>query len=218
VEVTRDTRVTPGVLLKKVMICMKAIFGRKLGMTQMFDEEGKVIPITILEVLPATVVQEKHKEKDGYEAVQVGMETLKKEKKSQKGKPFRLLREVRGKAEEELPHKGDALDVSLFEEGDEVEVAGISKGKGFQGAVKRWGFSGRNASHGVKHEHRTLGSVGSQFPQRVIKGRKMPGHMGAARVTVRNLKVVKIDSESQSIALRGAVPGSRGTLVEIRGI
>jgi len=112
---------------------------------------------------------------------------------------------------------GDVFDVSVFEEGDSVKVSGISKGKGFQGGVKRHGFHGRNATHGVKHEERTLGSVGSAYPQRVIKGRKMPGRMGYDRVTVKNLKIVKIDKENNLIVVKGAVPGHRGTLLEIRG-
>ncbi len=112
---------------------------------------------------------------------------------------------------------GEKNDTSLFKEGDKVKVSGLSKGKGFQGVVKRWGFAGRSATHGTKHELRTPGSVGTSFPERVIKGRKMPGRMGNRRVTVRNLKVVKVDTENNLIALKGAVPGRKGTLLEIRG-
>ncbi|TSC74777.1 MAG: large subunit ribosomal protein L3 [Parcubacteria group bacterium Gr01-1014_30] len=108
-------------------------------------------------------------------------------------------------------------EVSVFKEGDKVKISGISKGKGFQGAVKRWGFKGRGQTHGVKHEHRTIGSVGTSFPERVIKGKKMPGRMGRQRVTVKNLKVVKVDLESNIIAVKGAVPGPRGSLLEVRG-
>ena len=113
--------------------------------------------------------------------------------------------------------QGNVVDVSAFEEGDMVQVSGISKGKGFQGGVKRHGFHGRKATHGVKHEERTLGSVGSAYPERVIKGRKMPGHMGAERVTVKKLKIAKIDKENNILVITGAVPGRRGTLLEIRG-
>jgi len=117
-----------------------------------------------------------------------------------------------------LLRKGSVIDVSIFKEGDRVKVSGITKGKGFQGAVKRWGFSGMGASHGVKHEHRTLGSVGSSFPERVIKGKKMPGRMGSERVTVKNLKIVKIDKENNILAIKGTVSGAKGTLLEIRSL
>lgn len=211
---------------------MRFILGKKIGMSQIFDEKGHVIPVTLITAGPCYITQIKTKEKDGYEALQIGFEEIKttppsvsspagdellkkKIKKSIKGKPFRYLKEFRTEIGE---HKfGEKIDVSVFKEGDKVKVSGISKGKGFQGAVKRWGFSGRGASHGVKHEARTLGSVGSSFPQRVIKGRKMPGRMGYERVTIRNLKIVKIDPENNLLAVKGAVPGRKGTLLEIRG-
>jgi len=196
---------------------MKFILGKKLGMTQIFGKNGEVIPVTLVEAGPCEVTQIKTKEKDGYEAVQIGFERIKKEKKIKKPlkhKPFRWLREFR---DEPSKYKvGDKIEVSVFKEGEKVDVSGISKGKGFQGAVKRWGFSGRGASHGVKHEHRTLGSVGSMFPQRVIKGKKMPGRMGGERVTVKNLEIVKIDKEKNILALKGAVPGRKGGLLEIK--
>ena len=143
-------------------------------------------------------------EKEGYEALQLGFEP--------KGKTFRHIKEfrnVQGKQDEEVV-------VSVFQEGEKVKISGISKGKGFQGAVKRHGFSGRNRTHGVKHEHRTLGSTGSRWPQHVRKGKKMPGRMGAERTSVRNAAIVKIDPERNLIAVKGAVPGARGTLLEIR--
>ena len=201
----------PGFQLAK----MKFILGLKLGMSQIFDEKGNVVPVTLVEAGPCRVAQVKTKEKDGYGAIQVGFQKLKpkKVKKPLKKKPFRYLREFRGEVSE---YKiGDDVDVSVFQEGDTVKVSGISKGKGFQGAVKRWGFSGRDATHGVKHEHRTLGSVGTTGPQRVIKGKKMPGRMGTERVTVKNLKIVKIDKENNLLAIKGAVPGRKGTLLEI---
>ena len=139
-----------------------------------------------------------------------------------KGKEFRWLREFKGQisspSEDGGYKKGDTITVAVFQEGDKVKISGISKGKGFQGGVKRWGFSGRNATHGVKHEHRTLGSVGATYPERVIKGKKMPGRTGLERVTVKNLKIVKVDTENNLIAVRGAVPGSKGTVVEIRSL
>jgi len=195
----------------------KFILGKKIEMTQIFKENGEIIPVTLVKAGPCQVVQIKTKEKDGYDAVQIGFEKIqkpKKIKKTMKGKEFRYLREFKGAQGLKV---GDQIDVSIFQEGDKVKVSGISKGKGFQGAVKRWGFSGRGASHGVKHEARTLGSVGSSFPQRVAKGRKMPGRTGFRRVTVKNLEIVKIDKENNILAIKGAVPGGRGTLLEIRG-
>lgn len=202
------------------MITMKFILGKKLEMSQMFNKKGKVIPVTLIEAGPCYVTQVKNKEKDKYEAVQIGFKKItkkKKIKKTMKGKEFRHIREQRTKNNEQKLKIGDKIDVSIFQEEDKVKISGISKGKGFQGAVKRWGFHGRNATHGVKHEQRTLGSVGSSFPERVIKGRKMPGRMGAERVTVKNLKIIKIDKENNLLAVNGAVPGHRGTLLEIRG-
>jgi len=196
---------------------MKAILGKKIGMTQLFQDE-KVVPITLLEAGPCAVLQVKTKEKDGYEAFQVGFVALRKSrrKKTNRGKEFMYVREFRvGK--ETVPESGATIDVTAFQEGDIVEVSGISKGKGFQGGVKRHGFSGRNATHGVKHEQRTIGSTGTSNPEHVIKGKRMPGRMGADRVTVKNLKIVNIDKEHNILAVRGAVPGPRGALVEIRG-
>ena len=195
---------------------MKFILGQKIEMSQLFTEDGKVVPVTLIEAGPCQVLQIKTKEKDSYEAVQIGfkkIEKKKKIKKTAKGKEFKYLREFPNGQEYKV---GDKIDISVFDEGDKVKISGISKGKGFQGGVKRWGFSGRGASHGVKHEARTLGSVGSAFPQRVIKGRKMPGRMGFERITVKNLKVVKVDKENNILAVKGAVPGRRGTLLEIR--
>ena len=184
-------------------------------MSQIFAEDGTVIPVTLIEAGPCQVLQLKTKEKDGYTAVQVGFEPIvSKRKKKKEVKGFKHLREFRNGEGIKI---GDKIDVSVFEEGDKVKISGISKGKGFQGGVKRWGFSGRGASHGVKHEARTLGSTGSAFPQRVIKGRKMPGRTGYERVTIKNLKVVKVDKENNVLAVKGAIPGRRGTLLEIRG-
>lgn len=129
-------------------------------------------------------------------------------------KPFQWLKEFKGDGSNEYK-QGDEINVSVFQEGDKIKIAGFSKGKGFQGAVKRWGFSGRNATHGVKHEHRTLGSVGCGYPERVIKGRKMPGRTGFERTTVKNLEVAKVDLENNILAVKGAVPGARWSLLEI---
>jgi len=192
---------------------MKFILGKKIEMTQMFDEKKNVVPVTLIEAGPCFVLQVKTKEKDGYEAIQIGFEKLKekKVKKPAKGKPYKYVREFEGEGK-----LGDQIDLSVFEEGEKVMVSSISKGKGYAGAVKKWGFHGRNASHGVKHEERTLGSIGSAFPQRVIKGKKMPGRMGTERVTIKGLKIAKIDLKNNIIAIKGAVPGRRGTLLEIK--
>ncbi len=197
---------------------MKFILGKKLRMTQIFDKEGNVIPVTLVEAGPCFVTQIKTKEKDGYFAVQVGFEPLKKIKKSKKKKPYRYLKEFRLDEEEIKKYQiGQKIDVSFFKEGDLVSVSGISKGKGFQGAVKRWGFSGKNpVSHGTKHEERKIGSVGASTPRRVWKGKKMPGRMGAERVTVKNLEIVKVDPENNLLAIKGALPGRKGTLLEIK--
>jgi len=192
---------------------MPFILGKKIKMSQIFDEDGKVIPITLIQAGPCFITQIKQKEKDGYNALQIGFGKKKKAKKTDKDKEFHYLRESRDEKQE--LKVGDKIDVSIFKEGDKIKVSGISKGKGFQGAVKRWGFHGKSASHGVKHEHRTLGSVGSTDAARVFKGKKMPGRMGYERVTRKNLKVVKIDIENNLIAVKGAVPGRQGTLLEI---
>ena len=201
-----------------ISIMAKFILGKKIEMSQIFSKDGKVIPITLIEAGPCFVTQIKGKEKDGYEAVQIGFKKKNKVKKSEKEKGFSYLKEFRSKelgTEDQKLKVGDKIDVSIFKENDEVKISGISKGKGFQGAVKRWGFSGMGASHGVKHEHRTLGSVGSTDAARVFKGKKMPGRMGGERITQRNLKIARIDLESNLIAVKGAVPGRRGTLLEI---
>jgi len=215
---------------------MKFILGKKIGMSQIFDENGNQIPVTLVEAGPCEILQVKTKENDGCEAVQLGwgkIEKKKKIKKAMKGKEFRYIREFEvqpttnpegvapqpygaGNQQPTTFKNGDKIDVSVFQEGDKVKISGISKGKGFQGVVKRHGFHGRNATHGVKHEERKPGSIGSSWPERVIKGRKMPGRMGAERVMVKNLKIVKVDKENNLIVVRGAVPGYRGTLLEIK--
>ena len=188
-------------------------------MSQVFNDKGEVIPVSLIEAGPCKVLQIKTKEKDGYTAVQFGfLKKTKNIKKAEKGKEFKYLKEFRVSDNEiENIKKDDEINLSIFKEGDNIKISGISKGKGFQGAVKRWGFSGRNASHGAKGQIRTLGSIGCRYPQRVIKGRKMPGRMGSERTTIKNLKVVKIDKENNILAIKGAVPGRKGTLLEIRG-
>lgn len=199
-------------------ISMKFILGQKIGMSQLFDKDGKVIPVTLILGGPCFVLQKKTKEKDGYQAVQIGFLKIEKKnkiKKTMKGKEYKYIKEER--LTNNNSEIGDEINVSIFNEGDKIKVSGISKGKGFQGGVKRHGFSGRNATHGVKHEHRTIGSTGCRFPQRVIKGRKMPGRMGYERISVKNLKIAKIDKENNLLMVKGAIPGHKGTLLEIRG-
>jgi large subunit ribosomal protein L3 len=202
---------------------MKYILGNKIGMSQMFDKNGKLTPVTLILVGPCYVLQKKNKEKDGYEAIQVGFKKKEKKNKigkSMKGKEYRFIKEYRiqGSPEEESNlNIGEEINVSIFQEGQIIKVSGISKGKGFQGGVKRHGFSGRNATHGVKHEHRTIGSTGTRFPQHVMKGRKMPGRMGFEKVTVKGLKIMKVDKENNLLVIKGAVPGTERTLLEIKG-
>lgn len=198
---------------------MKFILGTKEKMTQIFGKDGVVQPVTIINAGPVKVTQIKNVEKDGYESVQVGYGE-KKEKninKPEKGHlkglgNFRYLREFNTDEEVKV---GDKIDVSVFEEGEEVIISAISKGKGFQGVVKRHNFAGGPRSHGQKHSERKPGSIGSTGPQRVFKGTRMAGRMGGDRVTVKNLKVVQVDKENNRLLIKGAVPGKRGTLVEV---
>jgi large subunit ribosomal protein L3 len=191
-------------------------------MSQIFNEQGNVIPVTLVEAGPCFVIQVKNKEKDGYESVQIGF-IEKKDKHTKKPqinhfkkanvKNLRYLKEFRiEKPEFEL---GVELKADVFAVGDAVKVSGLSKGKGFQGVVKRHGFAGGPASHGQKHSLRAPGSIGATFPERVPKGRRMGGRMGYERVTQEGLKIVKIDAENNILAIKGAVPGRRGTLLEI---
>ena len=196
---------------------MKFVLGEKIGMSQIWKND-KFIPVTLVEAGPCEVTQLKTNDNDGYDAVQLGYKKIEKKiKKTAAKKPFRYLKEFRLFEKKDDFKVGDRIDVSVFKEGDIVKISGFSKGKGFQGGVKRWGFSGKSASHGVKHEHRTIGSIGSGFPERVIKGKKMPGRMGNKRVTVKNLKIVEVDLENNLLVVKGAVPGKKGGLLEIRG-
>ena len=194
---------------------MNFILGLKVGMSQIFDQKGNQIPLTVVESGPCKVLQIKTKEKDGYEAIQIGFKKLKDQrvKKTQKDKPYKYIREFKG--DKEKFKVGQEYNVSIFKEGDIIKVSGISKGKGFAGGVKKWGFSGRPTTRGTKHEVRTIGSVGGSIPPRVLKGKKMPGRMGAERVTVKNLKIVNVDPENNLLMIKGAVPGRKGTLLEL---
>jgi large subunit ribosomal protein L3 len=200
------------------------LLGRKVGMTQIFDQEGRAVPVTVVEAGPCTVVQKKGLEKDGYEAVQLGYlpEKPKRVRKPMsghfgKGKvpPLRHLQEMRLHSAAEY-QVGQTLTVGLFAEGEEVVVTGTSKGRGFQGGVKRWGYRGGAKSHGSMF-HRAVGSIGaSSYPSRVFKGHHMPGRMGGERVTIRGLHVVRRDSDRNLLLICGALPGPQGGLLTVR--
>lgn len=196
---------------------MKFIIGTKIGMTQMFKEDGTVVPITVVKVEPNVVVQVKTKEKDGYQAIQIGTGSKKKLNKADKGHRkelgnFAFLKEFRSVDEFKV---GDTIDISLFTEGETVKVTGTSKGKGFQGVVKRHGFRGMPASHGAHSVLRHAGSIGQRFPQHTLKGMRMAGRMGGVQKSIRGLKIMKIDTVNQLMAITGAVPGNKGSRVEI---
>jgi large subunit ribosomal protein L3 len=201
------------------------LIGKKVGMTQLFAADGTVQPATVLKAGPCVVVQTKTVENDGYEAVQLGFVEDKptKENKPTTGHfkkagvpPTRVRREVTLKKGSDPLKAGDQVNVSVFAEGERVDVIGTSRGKGFQGVVKRHHFKGGRATHGSMF-HRAPGSIGaSSFPSRVVKGMRMGGHMGSDRVTVRNLKVLKIDADNNLLLIEGAVPGAPGGYVTIR--
>lgn len=200
---------------------MKFILGKKIGMSQIFGEDGKVVPVTLIEAGPCPVIQVRTEDKDGYSAIQIGFDNIKEKNtnKPQRGhfkkaglkKNYRYSREFK----DSNLKIGDIIKVSLFNQGETVSISGISKGKGFQGVVKRHGFAGFPASHGTKHGLRAPGSIGSAFPQRVFKGKRMAGRMGNDRVTLKGLKIAQIDEENNLLAIKGALPGKRGTLLEI---
>lgn len=198
---------------------VEGLIGKKIGMSQSFDKEGNVIPITVIKVGPCTVIQKKTTEKDGYAALQLGLieeKGVKKAKKPELGHfkkaglpPTRVLKEVKFDEKTDIK-EGDQFFADLFQEGEKVHVVGMSKGKGFAGGVKRHGYRGGKASHGSMF-HRAPGSIGaSSFPSRVTKGKRMPGHMGHQRVTERNLTVIQANKENNLLLVKGAVPGAKG--------
>jgi len=205
---------------------MKAILGKKLGMTQVFDGD-ELVPVTVIEAKSCVIVQKKTKGKNGYTGVQLGLEELPEDKvnkpllghfKKSKITPRRYLKEIRTENVDELK-VGEEIKVEVFNKGDLVNITGISKGKGFQGVVKRHGFKGGPASHGTKQWHRRPGSIGaSSDPSRVFKGKKMPGRMGARKVTVRNLEIVGVEKEQSILLVKGSVPGKRGSLLVIKAL
>ncbi len=203
----------------------KAIIGRKVGMTQIFDEMGKVIPVTVIEAGPCVVIQKKDMEKDGYNAVQLGFSDVKESKlnrpelghlKKAGDAIKKYLKEFKLEGAENL-NVGDIIKADVFTTEDRVDVTGISKGKGFAGSIKRWNNSRGRMSHGGGPVHRHAGSMGANSdPSRIFKGKKMPGHMGHEQVTVQNLDVVSVDAELNLIAVRGAIPGPKGGIVFIK--
>jgi len=203
----------------------KAIIGRKVGMTQIFDENGKVIPCTVIEAGPCVVVQKKTGDKEGYDSVQLGFSDI-AEKKLAKGErghlskagvaPKKFLKEFKLAGAPGMS-VGDVLRADVFAEGDKVDITGISKGKGYAGTVKRWNQKTQSMSHGVGPVHRSPGSMGANTdPSRVLPGKRLPGHMGNEQVTVLNLDVVKVDADKNLLAVRGAVPGPKGGIVFLR--
>ncbi len=203
----------------------KSILGRKIGMSQVFDEEGKAVPVTVIEAGPCYVVQKKTMERDGYTALQVGFEDVRGEKlnkplrghyKKNDVNPLRLLKEIRlSESELDEYEVGQEIKVDIFSPGECVDVQGVSKGKGFAGGIKRHGFHRGPMKHGSKY-HRRPGSLGAKGPARVFKGRKLPGRYGGDKVTVQNLQVVKVVPDHNLLLVRGAVPGPRRGLLFIR--
>ena len=202
----------------------KALIGKKVGMTQIFDEEGKVIPVPAIEVGPCTVTQIKTVEQDGYSAVQLGFGEIKEKKLTRPAKghftksnitPKKYLREFKLDQASELK-VGDELKADVFEIGDKVDIQGTSKGKGFQGVIKRHGQSRGPMGHGSMY-HRRPGSMGpTSTPGRVFPGKKLPGHMGCLTVTIQNLEVVKVDLDKNVILVKGSVPGAKGSILKIK--
>ena len=203
---------------------MQVILGTKIGMTQIICEDGVVTPVTVIQAGPATVTQIKTAEKDGYNAVQLGFGQGKNLSKSVSGHVKKagenlspkVLKEFRTEGEPEVKI-GDILTVGSFNLGDKVTVIGTSKGKGYAGTVKRWNFNESRNTHGFKGNIRRVGSIGSMYPQKVFKGKKMPGRMGHDQVTVKNLEVAYIDKENNLIGLKGAVPGPKKGIVTVEG-
>ena len=204
---------------------MQAILGRKLGMTQIFDESGAVVPVTVLEAGPCPVIQRKTKDKDGYEAVQLGFDEIKDRKRAMT-KPERghlkkhgvdtLLRKLHEFQVDDASAVDDVVRVGIFEAGQKVDVTGISKGKGFAGVMKRHNFGGAPASHGISKIHRMPNSNGSVDAARVFKGKKLPGQMGNKKVTTQGLSIAQVDAEKNLLLVKGAVPGSKGSIVVVQ--
>lgn len=214
-----DTNGLSGKILLFFKDNMKAILGKKIGMTHIFDDKGNMIPVTVIEAGPCVVTQVKTVEHEGYDATQIGFGESDKLSKPQEGHlkkakaKSKYLQELKGKEEVKV---GDKITVDLFNVGDAIQVTATSKGKGFAGVIKRHNFHRGPMSHG-SHHHRAPGSIGSAFPQHVFKGTKLPGRMGNEKVTTRGLKIADIDIENNTIAIKGAVPGPKKGIVLISG-
>ncbi len=204
---------------------LEGLIGKKIGMTQIFDDNGNVIPATVITAGPCTIIQKKTEKRDGYSAVQLAFIEDKPKKHASKPvvghyqraniPPAKILREFKFDDQSGVK-EGDQFFVDMFDIGEKVHVIGTSKGKGFAGVVKRWGFKGGKATHGSMH-HRRPGSVGaSAYPSRVMKGKKLPGHMGHERITVKNLSVVETDKEKNLLVVKGSIPGARGGYLLIK--
>jgi large subunit ribosomal protein L3 len=201
---------------------MIGIIGRKLGMSQIFDENGKAIPVTIVQVGPCPIIQKKTIDKEGYTSIQIGFSEVPEKKvnkpllghfKKHNAKNYRYLKEFRLAADNNYA-QGDIVDLDIFKANEKIKITGISKGKGFAGVMKRHNFSGFEQTHGVHESFRGPGSVGQcSQPSRIFKGMKMAGHMGSERVTVKNLKIVKIDKEKNILMVKGAIPGHKNCIV-----
>lgn len=201
------------------------IIGEKIGMTRIFDKDGNVIPVSVIKAGPCPIIQIKNLQNDGYNALKVAFKECKENRlnkpllgifKKVNIVPHRIMREIRIETVENYKI-GDTLTVDIFKEGDFVDVSGITKAKGFQGAVKRWGFAGGPKTRGQSDRHRAVGSIGSNtFPGRVWKNKRMPGRMGGKRVTMQNLEVIKVDKPRNLLIIKGSIPGPKGAIVLIK--
>jgi large subunit ribosomal protein L3 len=201
---------------------MKVILGKKIAMSQKFKTDGQVIPVTVIKAGPCFIYQVKKSDKDGYQAIQIGLETRKKVNKPLKGhlknlEQARYLREFRAEGDKTEFQNGQQITAAVFTAGEKVDVTATSKGKGFQGVVKRHHFAGAPKTHGDKDQLRHGGSIGAQRPQRVLKNKRMAGRMGTDQVTVKNLEIIEVDDKNNLLYVKGAVPGSRNALVKIVG-
>ena len=200
---------------------IQGFLGRKIGMSQVFREDGRVVPVTVIEAGPCTVTQVKTTENDGYEAVQLGFGQTKKANKPMRGhlkggQPVRYLKEVKADDPNEF-EVGQTISVDIFEEGEKIDIIGRSKGRGFAGTIKRWGFGGGPRTHGQSDRARAPGSIGGgTTPGKVFKGLKMPGHMGNVRTTAKRLEIIRVDTDRNLLLVKGGVPGGPNGLVQIR--
>jgi large subunit ribosomal protein L3 len=203
---------------------MKGILGKKIGITQLYTEQGNLIPVTLIEAGPCTILQIKQISKDGYTALKLGFDDKKENRtnkpdlgnfKKTKSKPKRFIREIRVKSSNNYI-AGQEIKIDIFKEGEFVDITGVSKGKGFQGGMKRWNWTAGKAGHGSMH-HRRPGSIGaSSFPSRVFKGHHMPGQLGAEKATIQNLKIIKVDKDNNLLVVKGTTPGCNNSYLIIR--